>query len=925
MNNKPIIPNIRKAQKRDSKNIDADKIQNLTLGELQEELINSTLRVKGKDSFSPNYGLSKASSYSLFKINNPNTPKEVVDEKDNINNWLEEQNVLNNEEPYNYLTFGAFKQWARSIVNLLGKSGDSLQIGLYFCDSNGERIDSIKKGPLYKNDKYYFKFYQKNFDEISTSEGRKTFLLPTIDGLKGRNYTINTENSQEHLYSISINVLQYQPESSSIELKLTYLEAGYEVYTSLTIEIPEWSMLLVTNPANGSSTLEDTYFSTDDTSLINLSNNEGSVNYHFILLHNCYYFNYIIDKGNWLIKEQRLAGGRVDYKTDVSIQDELNSSILNGRESFIVYTLTVDYSNPYNNLQSDSLVQILNIQVENLFEFNIAFSIKDRDNSLSLNSIVGAKYWQKTGGNFDFKIGSGSSEIVVGKQETVEIQAAINQPLSFILELNYVQSDTLEDQYVNCYGSSNQNTDYLKIGLDQPTSSFVSSNIEETDVGAIYKFEDSIKVVKLNTSSSSQNATVPIYFAHLTADEDKEFRETSETLDLEQWLITRKQKTEFPIFKLILRIRKTDWCAYLNYPITNTTNIQPIELSEDAYIFQLIPLENINSNGEYSSEFKLITTNISAAEGSIYQGTAELPTISVENDGPFQSIEIKPQYRYVENGQNTYSFKAISKINPESFFQNDYKDYKKVTFTFEHDAGESNKVIIKFIPKDIVIFKTSDSTYKYIEIGNKKEIVSFIDPLTKTKQESEENFTNFSDGYNKNYQFQPVGSDDWKNDSTDDKLKLPNFINSGAWDGTDHSYFYGLIELGIHINTNSSPSFYISSRFDDWVPGIYINRPIGTSPTPNFSYTPSSLFSGVSVNSTILSWLESLRTGNENCGRLVTAGPFYKSVLKNGKNTIEFLVYNNKGGSLFQCALTIGEAITKDNYGTWGYRIDLTK
>jgi hypothetical protein len=78
---------------------------------------------------------------------------------------------------------------------------------LYFCDSNGERIDSIKKGPLYKNDKYYFKFYQKNFDEISTSEGRKTFLLPTIDGLKGRNYTINTENSQEHLYSISINVL----------------------------------------------------------------------------------------------------------------------------------------------------------------------------------------------------------------------------------------------------------------------------------------------------------------------------------------------------------------------------------------------------------------------------------------------------------------------------------------------------------------------------------------------------------------------------------------------------------------------------------------------------------------------------------------------------------------------------------------------
>jgi hypothetical protein len=62
-------------------------------------------------------------------------------------------------------------------------------------------------------------------------------------------------------------------------------------------------MLLVTNPANGSSTLEDTYFSTDDTSLINLSNNEGHVDYHFILLHNCYYFNYIIDKGNWLIEE----------------------------------------------------------------------------------------------------------------------------------------------------------------------------------------------------------------------------------------------------------------------------------------------------------------------------------------------------------------------------------------------------------------------------------------------------------------------------------------------------------------------------------------------------------------------------------------------------------------------------------------------
>jgi hypothetical protein len=123
-------------------------------------------------------------------------------------------------------------------------------------------------------------------------------------------------------------------------------------------------------------------------------------------------------------------------------------------------------------------------------------------------------------------------------------------------------------------------------------------------------------------------------------------------------------------------------------------------------------------------------------------------------------------------------------------------------------------------------------------------------------------------------------------------------MNSSAFSKIDHNYFYGLIELGMHFN-NTNPSFYISSRFDDWVPGIYINRPIGTSPTPNFSYTPSSLFSGVSVNSTILSWLESLRTGNENCGRLVTAGPFYKSVLKNGKNTIEFLVYNNKGGSLF--------------------------
>jgi len=110
MNNKPIIPNNRKAQKRDSKNIDADKIQNLTLGELQESLINSTLRIKGKDDFSPNYGLAKASCYSLFGgVGNPDSPKEIVDAKKDINNWLDYQNEINKNEPYNYLTFGAFK------------------------------------------------------------------------------------------------------------------------------------------------------------------------------------------------------------------------------------------------------------------------------------------------------------------------------------------------------------------------------------------------------------------------------------------------------------------------------------------------------------------------------------------------------------------------------------------------------------------------------------------------------------------------------------------------------------------------------------------------------------------------------------------------------------------------------------------------
>jgi len=51
--------------------------------------------------------------------------------------------------------------------------------------------------------------------------------------------------------------------------------------------------------------------------------------------------------------------------------------------------------------------------------------------------------------------------------------------------------------------------------------------------------------------------------------------------------------------------------------------------------------------------------------------------------------------------------------------------------------------------------------------------------------------------------------------------------------------------LGIHLNkTENSPStfshsnvrLYISSRFDDWIEGIWINRIPGSLPSPDFSY-----------------------------------------------------------------------------------------
>ena len=929
MNNKPIIPNNRKAQKRDSKNIDADKIQNLTLGELQESLINSTLRIKGKDDFSPNYGLAKASCYSLFGgIGNPDSPKEIVDAKKDINNWLDYQNEINKNEPYNYLTFGAFKQWARSIINLLGKSGDSLTTDLYFCDVNGEKIDSVKIGPLYNNDKYYFKFCQKNFDQVVSVSQR--LFIPTIDDLKGQDYVITLENSQENIYSITINVLQYKPRSTSIDFKLLYQEASYEASATLTVEIPEWSLLLVSEPLNKNSQLSNVYISSDDTSLISIDDSSGTKEYYFLLLHYCYYYESLVNKGDWVIEPQKLISEcNLDYKTGVTIQNRENYPILNERESFIVYELTVKYDNLYHNLDSeqDSLIQILNIQAGNLCEFNVAFSIKENTLQFAIVDCEGAKKWNTNGGATDFTVGSGGGSILVGKQQDIYISSAIEQLISLKVKINYVQSDSLDDQFVNCYGTSKDISNYLKIGSDELSNSFVSEDIDEGSP-TIYTLEN-LRVVRVNTTSNTVD--VPIYFARLTSDEDKEFRETFDSDDIEDWIIKRKKKTEFPIFKVIIKIQKTEWNAYLTYPITSNSTIQSTQNVNGAdYLFQLIPVSNIDtSKKEYKVQFKLETSNVSQAEGSIYQATAESISFTNENtsnDSPFQKITLTKQDEGVQNQKNFYKFEATLKLNPENFFKSseNYQEYQDVLFLFSHDTGQPNKIIIRFVPRDIIIYKISDETYKLIEISDSpQEIISFTDPLTKSHQEEETQFSNFSFTYDVSFPRQPIGCNDgFYSNKERFGLYFPKYINDNAFKH-ENEYFYGLVELGIHLNkTENSPSvrLYISSRFDDWIEGIWINRLSGSLPSPDFSYS----------NKEYGFWVWGLSISkNFEWGELEQFGPIDSSKLVNGKNTIEFFVSNPPGmdHGFFQFALTTKEPITVSNYknSPWNYKNDLTK
>jgi len=101
------------------------------------------------------------------------------------------------------------------------------------------------------------------------------------------------------------------------------------------------------------------------------------------------------------------------------------------------------------------------------------------------------------------------------------------------------------------------------------SNSFVSEDIDEGSP-TIYTLEN-LRVVRVNTTSNTVD--VPIYFARLTPDEDKEFRETFDSDDIEDWIIKRKKKTEFPIFKVIIKIQKTEWNAYLTYPITSNSTI----------------------------------------------------------------------------------------------------------------------------------------------------------------------------------------------------------------------------------------------------------------------------------------------------------------------------------------------------------------
>lgn len=892
MNKLPITPNNRKAQKRDSSNIDADKIKNLTLGEIQEYLMSSTLRAKDTEN-TLGYGISKAASYSPLGYSIPSLPEEVVSRKNEVQNWLDEQKSLNEEEPYNYLTFGAFKQWARSVINLIGKSGDTQSIDLYFCDSEGNKIESIDRNPLEGKEPIYFKFCKKTLGENELSDS--SFLTVTIDGYKGRDGVISLISGSSYLYKIEIDIFQYKPRNSFIDFKLTYQESDYEVEASLRINIPEWSVLLINNNNEISSCI----LSGETVDSEELPRDQNSIVYKLLVLHNCYYYNYSISNGSWIIDDQKLARGEIECRDNFQIANYQDFSILDGESSFYIYDLTIKYHNDY----CKKLSQILSIQNDD-FEFNINLQLEENIEQLY---IATCSLGMSTESVNDLYIGdAGAGGIKIGKSHAITIPSALAQPFDLTIRFNFVEEDTLEDQYINCYGSD-QNSEYIIIESVNPDSSFISSNIEEdSDKNCLYTIKN-IQVSKLNTIGS--NVSTNLYFAFLTREEDLEFRDSGR--DLYSWIENRRQKTEFPILKVIIKIKSFNWSALLNYPINSSGNYLTTSVDEyNNYLFEIIPTNDISNQGKYNFQFKITTTNSDSAEQGISGNTPQPYWTDIQQGGIF-NIELSELYKQVVNGRNVYAFNVVATINPEVFYSIDNENdfYSDIKFSFRSDSQDHNTVTIRIIPGNIAIYEISSGVYRFVQLKFLAEVVQFDDCLSKSKTQTRDSYTNYGESfsYSETFPQQPVGS--LHDGSEHDGLRIPydTEVNEGAWP-QQPDYFYGLLEVGIHYNNDFSPKLFISTRFDDWIVGIYINRSVNNK-KPLYRYETDSPGANVGNN----------EKNKNNCS-LMQFGPINLNYLKKGKNTIEFLARNPVGDSFFQCALTSGLAITKSNYrSTFNY------